>query len=76
MARKTQPLPLANVGRHSLGRARDELAVLIAPKDRQQDEDCEALKLSISIPHHLGGEIEWCRQRAKAAPASSVSSSP
>jgi hypothetical protein len=45
---------------------RDELAV-IAPKDRQQDEDLRTLEAALSqFPTTLAAQIEWCRKRSKS----------
>ena len=45
---------------------RDELAV-VAPKDRQQDEDLRTLEAALAqFPTTLAAQIEWCRQRSKS----------
>ncbi|MGO8744671.1 MAG: hypothetical protein ACLQNE_01655 [Thermoguttaceae bacterium] len=45
---------------------RDEFAVL-APKDRQQDEDLRTLEAVLgNCPTTLAAQIEWCRQRGKS----------
>jgi hypothetical protein len=45
---------------------RDEMAV-VAPKDRQQDEDLRTLESVLAqFPSTLSAQIEWCRQRSKS----------
>ena len=45
---------------------RDELTVL-APKDRQQDEDLRTLEAVLGqFPTTLAAQLEWCRQRGKS----------
>jgi len=42
-------------------------ADLVAPKDRQQDEDLRTLEAVLSqFPTALAAQVEWCRQRGKS----------